>query len=147
MLKINFRDHQSSKHPQEWTKSGLGSKNVFKRKMVISRWGASKSRFHPGPVTSAVCCLDLSLLLCCHALSNTSAQTRLTPLSLYGGMDIEWHNFLFPPRISFKLPGCVYLLLKLTKTKFEGNLTFRFCSRVFFICLLTPPEGRETTTF
>ena len=50
MLKIKFRDHQSSKHPQEWTKSGLRSKNGFQKKMVISRWGASKVRSCFGPL-------------------------------------------------------------------------------------------------
>ena len=55
VLKIKFRDHQSSKHPQEWTKSGLRSKNGFQKKMVISRWGASKSRSNPGALTW--CCI------------------------------------------------------------------------------------------
>ena len=72
-----------------------------------------------------------------------TAQTRLTPLNL----DVEWHNFLFPPRISFKLPGCVHLLLKLTKTKFEGNLMWGFGYRIVFIHFWTPPEGRKTTPF
>ena len=73
----------------------------------------------------------VSSLLAVGALDGVhlTAQTRLTPLNL----DVEWHNFLFPPRISFKLPGCVHLLLKLTKTKFEGNLIFCFGCGVFYL--------------
>ena len=69
MLKIKFRDHQSSKHPQEWTKSGLRSKIGFQKKMVISRWGASKSRSNPGALTllmqdaSWVCGIDSNVFV------------------------------------------------------------------------------------
>ena len=48
VLKFDFWDHQSSKHPQEWTKSGLRSKIWVFLKMVISRCGASSARFYPG---------------------------------------------------------------------------------------------------
>ena len=76
MLKINFWDHQSSKHPQEWTKSGLRSKNWFLEKLVIFRWGASKLRFHPGALICTrslvhvhfawihACVLDICYRLC-----------------------------------------------------------------------------------
>ena len=42
---------------------------MFEKKNVISRWGASKSRFHPGPVTcKLVCAFPITSYLSNHIL-------------------------------------------------------------------------------